>query len=78
VTAVTGPKVHEKKREWSELPGRNAAESKALQEKLKKQRDKLNDYFRRGRGASARAGKRSVPTDMCAGTMLRIFARPMN
>jgi hypothetical protein len=43
-------KAHEKReknREWAESLARNAAESKALQEKLKKQREELDDFWRR-------------------------------
>jgi hypothetical protein len=40
-------RAHEKKREWAETLARNAAQSKALDEKLKKQREELNDFFRR-------------------------------
>jgi hypothetical protein len=38
---------NEKKREWAETLARNAAQSKALQEDLKKQRQELDGYFKR-------------------------------
>jgi len=38
---------NEKKREWAETLARNAAQSKALQEDLKKQRQELDDDFKR-------------------------------
>jgi hypothetical protein len=42
-------KAYEKKKEWAEWRARNAAERKALDEKLRKQREELDDFWRRFR-----------------------------
>jgi len=38
---------NEKQREWTESLARNKAQSKALEQELKKQREELDDFWRR-------------------------------
>jgi hypothetical protein len=46
-TTEAQTKAYERKREWAEWRARNEAERKELDEKLKKQREELDDFWRR-------------------------------